>query len=990
MRTFAEWPGRVASLSGGAVMVLGVVVLIGWGVDAPHLKGVVFGWPQMSPLTALVLVLAGVGLWCSAAESGRWAVAVAGRKRAPVLSWVSRFCATLVVLIATLRLSDYLLGWDLDMDLLWFRRPASAVNPTRMAPATVVNFLLLGSALLLTRRPKFTGTFQFLLILSALIGWLGVSQYLYGGEPLLPFARMAVHTASALLVLCLGIACLRTDVGVMALLRSTTAGGVVARQLVPSVLLFPILMGWLRLQGQRAGWFGTEAGVSLFALGNMVVFGVLVWVSASRLHRNDIQRGRAEQTQREGQQLLQAIIDNSQAVIYVKDLAGRYLLVNRRYKEIFHLHGDAILGKTDHELFPKAAADVFRSIDQRVAALNHALTEEESVPQDDGLHAYISVKCPLRDGMGKAYAVFGISTDITDRKRAEQRLQAQHDRLDLLNHIARAIDERQDLSSIFQVVVHSLEDKFPIEFGCICLYHRQSELTVISVSAKSRPLARQLEMSEQSDIPIDNDGLARCLRGEFVYEPDTSAVVMPFPQRLARHGLCSLVLAPLFVENKVFGVLVAARREARSFSSPDCGFLQQLSQHVALAAHQVQIHSALQQAYEELRQTQGAVMQQERLRALGQMASGIAHDINNAISPVAMYTQSLLESEANLSVQARKYLQIIGRSIDDVAVTVGRMREFYREREPQMTLTPVDVNTLVQQVADLTRARWSDMPQQRGIVVELRIEATQNLPLIMGVESEIREALTNLIFNAVDAMPKGGTLTMRTKADKTVQDSVETSQPNVVHVDVVDTGVGMDEYTRQRCLEPFFSTKGERGTGLGLAMVYGMVRRHSARVEIDSTVGQGTTMRLTFDVPTMVIAAPVPDLQTAVPPVLRILIVDDDPLLAESLCEILRTDGHGVEVAEGGQAGIDAFKAAQACHQPFTMVITDLGMPYVDGSKVALGIKTTSPSTPVILLTGWGQRMVEDGETPPHVDRVLSKPPKLRELRQVLAELAVK
>jgi CheY-like chemotaxis protein len=104
----------------------------------------------------------------------------------------------------------------------------------------------------------------------------------------------------------------------------------------------------------------------------------------------------------------------------------------------------------------------------------------------------------------------------------------------------------------------------------------------------------------------------------------------------------------------------------------------------------------------------------------------------------------------------------------------------------------------------------------------------------------------------------------------------------------------------------------------------------------------------------------------------------------------LRTDGHGVEVAEGGQAGIGAFQAAQACHQPFTMVITDLGMPYVDGSKVALGIKTTSPSTPVILLTGWGQRMVEDGETPPHVDRVLSKPPKLRELRQVLAELAVK
>ena len=164
-----------------------------------------------------------------------------------------------------------------------------------------------------------------------------------------------------------------------------------------------------------------------------------------------------------------------------------------------------------------------------------------------------------------------------------------------------------------------------------------------------------------------------------------------------------------------------------------------------------------------LRQTQQAVMQQERLRALGQMASGIAHDINNAISPVTLYTESLLESEPGLSARARQYLETIQRAIEDVAQTVSRMKEFYRQREPQLTLMPVQINPLIQQVIDLSRARWSNMSQQRGIFIEVETELAPELPAILGIESEIREALVNLVFNAVDAMPEGGTLTLRTK-----------------------------------------------------------------------------------------------------------------------------------------------------------------------------------------------------------------------------------
>jgi CheY-like chemotaxis protein/anti-sigma regulatory factor (Ser/Thr protein kinase) len=259
-----------------------------------------------------------------------------------------------------------------------------------------------------------------------------------------------------------------------------------------------------------------------------------------------------------------------------------------------------------------------------------------------------------------------------------------------------------------------------------------------------------------------------------------------------------------------------------------------------------------------------------------------------------------------------------------------------------------------------------------------------DLPCTAGIESEIREALINLIFNAVDSMGDGGTLLLRTKVKAALS-----NMPAQVQVEVVDTGAGMDEATRRRCLEPFFTTKGERGTGLGLAMVYGVMQRHTGEIEIESTLGKGTTMRLCFPVsdPGTGELAALASATQAVPARLRILVVDDDPLVTKSLQDTLEADGHVVTSTNGGQEGIDVFRAAEGGRERFSVVITDLGMPYVDGRKVASAIKAASPSTPVIMLTGWGQRLIAEGDVPPHVDRVLNKPPKLRELRAVLLEL---
>src|SRR3569833_1358616 len=303
------------------------------------------------------------------------------------------------------------------------------------------------------------------------------------------------------------------------------------------------------------------------------------------------------------------------------------------------------------------------------------------------------------------------------------------------------------------------------------------------------------------------------------------------------------------------------------------------------------------------------------------------------------------------------------------------MREFYRSRGPELIPVALDLNALIEQVLELTRARWSDMAQQRGIVITIVRDLRPGLPGIGGAAGEIRDALTNLVFNAVDAMPDGGTLRVRTAATG-----------SHVCLEVADTGIGMDEETSRRCLEPFFTTKNDRGTGLGLAMVYGMVQRHAADIHIGSVPGEGTQIRLTFPILRAATPAPPKVEQTVVNAAgLHVLLIDDDSSVLKAMSAMLEAEGLRVSAANDPRQGLERFHTARL-GEPFAVVVTDLGMPHLDGRGVAAAVKSVSPATPVILLTGWGQRLDTDGVVPAHVNRVLGKPPKLRELREALAQ----
>ena len=383
----------------------------------------------------------------------------------------------------------------------------------------------------------------------------------------------------------------------------------------------------------------------------------------------------------------------------------------------------------------------------------------------------------------------------------------------------------------------------------------------------------------------------------------------------------------------------------------------------------------LEVAVTALKQTEKQAAQQERLRALGQMATGIAHDFNNALSPILTYSSMLLEPSTDLEDKDQLIddIKMIHTATRDAGKVVQRLREFYRESDDGDETEAVDLNEQVRTVIGLTRPRWMDEAAARGANINIEEDLGEIEP-VTGNASQIREALTNLILNAADAIPDAGTISFRSRAED-----------KHVILELSDTGVGMPEDVVDKCMDPFFSTKGEMGTGMGLAMVYGIMQRHNGEYEITSEVGKGTTFTIRLPINTdegePKQTEPDQDQEASRPG--HILIVDDDPMGLRALQGILTADGHSVEVATDGRDGLEKFRAGR-----FDLVVTDRAMPHMGGDQLAYSVKELAPNQPIIMITGFGDIMAASGEKPPNVDALVSKPidPKVFRgaLRQVL------
>lgn len=380
----------------------------------------------------------------------------------------------------------------------------------------------------------------------------------------------------------------------------------------------------------------------------------------------------------------------------------------------------------------------------------------------------------------------------------------------------------------------------------------------------------------------------------------------------------------------------------------------------------------LERAVSELQGAQKQIVQNERFRAFAEMAGGIAHDFNNVLQCMIGYTDILLQNQALLGEKTTvvQFLQTMNTAGLDASRIVSRLRNFYRPKDEAEVFTAVDLNRLIKEVVPLTQPKWQAQALASGRVIDVQFDLGE-LPPVPCNAADLRELLVNLVFNAVDAMPQGGNLTLQTKCCD-----------RYATIGVSDTGIGMSDEVKQRCMEPFFSTKGENGTGLGLSMVFGIIRRHEGDVRIDSTPGVGTTFWIS--IPLVAEKVVIEDEETArVDTRLKILVVDDDPMPRDILVRYLEQDGHEV-------VGLGSGREALGRHtrEKFNVVITDQAMPHITGVQLARAMRRVVPEQRVILVTGFEQENVPSDATA-DVDMVLKKPVSQNRLRKALAQVTV-
>jgi signal transduction histidine kinase/CheY-like chemotaxis protein len=373
--------------------------------------------------------------------------------------------------------------------------------------------------------------------------------------------------------------------------------------------------------------------------------------------------------------------------------------------------------------------------------------------------------------------------------------------------------------------------------------------------------------------------------------------------------------------------------------------------------------AAREQLEEELIKT-------ERLRALGEMSGGVAHDFNNILGAILGRAQLLLQRLKDPEI--RKGIRVIEQAALDGAETVRRIQEFTRVHVDHSTFSRVDINQVLSDAIEYTRTRWKDEAEAWGNPIDLTF-TPGDVPATMGDPAGLREVFTNLIINAVAAMPGGGSITITTSRNN---DSIV--------VRLSDTGTGMSQQVQKRIFEPFFTTKGTSGSGLGLSICYGIITRHKGQIHLQSSKGKGTAFTITLPVQT----PDTPDIEQGHEPVGEInagvLVIDDDEMMRSLLYDILISYGCTVQIAASGREGVDRFHDGN-----FDVVFTDLGMEDISGWKVAEEIKKLSPDTPVVLISGWGKQLDAAQARNRGVDYIISKPFRIDDLRDLIHKIVI-
>ncbi|HVZ37637.1 MAG TPA: PAS domain S-box protein [Candidatus Kapabacteria bacterium] len=910
--------------------IIGCIVFVAWLLDIDVLKSVVPHAAMMKPNTALCFILSSSALFLLCTSAGGSAVTRRGRIVA------ARVLAALVVLIGLATFAEHLLAVDLGIDTVFFTRSPAAAdisNAVRMAPASSFNFMLLGVAILIldveTRgggRPS-----QFLAFAGTLVGLVGLIGSVFDVHALYRlsiYSSMAIHTSMLFVVLGLAILAARANRGVMAGITSRWMGGVMARRLVPVVTILPFVIGWIRLEGERAGLYTTEIGLTLFVVSTIVIFTTMVLHSARSLNRLDAERHEASEALLASERCFRALIERSANGIALVDANATILYVSPS--------SVAIEGFESHELVGHSVSEHTHPDDQQ--AMREVF---KRVLADPGRPFQVRLRRRHKDGRWLWQegvltnqladpSVGGIIvnfSDVTDRKLAEEALSESQERFSKAFHASPAGMTFIRLRDLQYVDVN---DSWLQMIG----YDREE---VVGHTADELGVSDAVDRADRVRRIVANGDI----RNE--------EAILTTKLGEVRNFLISAQLVTLQSEPYLIGVYIDI--------------------------------TARNRAEEARLRLEAQLLQSQKMEALGTLASGIAHDFNNILTAIVGNTRLAREDLPADSPVQQSLAEVYMAGVR-AADLVKRILAFSRQQEPRrrtMQLRPV-----IEEALELLRAT---LPA----TINIHTAFASKVPMVSVDPTQIHQVVMNLGTNAAHAIgEEGGILEIHLDAVTVLTErsniAAKLADGEYVRLSVTDNGAGIDKAILQRIFEPFFTTKelGE-GTGLGLSVVHGIVQNHGGTVTVFSELGRGTAFHLYFPAAAETAGADRARAEsTTKGQGERILYVDDETAIVTMITHMLNRMGYSVTGYSSATQALEAFRAGP---DEFDAVITDLSMPGLAGPELARKILEIRRNIPILMTSGYLPEEEMDAVRRIGIHDFIPKPTSFEQVGRILARI---
>ena len=925
----ADWPAAFSRLVSSVVIVVGMVVLICWSFYYWLPYGSVNVFIRIPPNEAMCFILAGIALWVRCEQTKDYIQALAG------------LGAACVFLIAMLTLFEYFFNISLGIDKGIFNIPVTTVTsifpPGRMPPLAAASFVLIGFILFfIDNKVVSYRVHQVLILLLVLMAFLPFLIHLYKIENATAFfgfdrySQMPILSIVMFLMLSFGLFFARSTHGLTSLIVSDDSGGTMVRRMIPPAIIIPIVLGYIGLIGLGGIYYEAKIGISLLVMATIIFFIAFIIINAYLVERVDIKRKIVEQQLKLNQAKLQAILDHTSAVIYIYDLSGRYMLINKQLERQVHRTSDEVLGKTTHDVMKKEVADKLVANNTIVIESRNPIAVEETLIDDDGSErTYLSNKFPLLNERNIPYAIGGVSTDITDIKLIQNTMVENKERLDLALRSAQAGTWSWDVDNdifTWDAYMHQLFGLMP---GSVMLHY-----------------SAVLNMIYPEDRDMVHEGIQKILESGDEYQSEFRIIYRDKSIRYLRE------------QGKVY-------RDHRGHPIRLTGVCWDVTQH---KREEDELRHAKEMAEKMATQAETAN------NAKSAFLAAMSHEIRTPLNGVIGMTGLLLDTKLNSD--QRDFIETIRISGEALLTVINDILDFSKIESERMEFDNADFNfySLIQSTVDMVSAQV----QRKGISLGVFIEP--EVPeWVVGDSARIRQVMTNLLGNAVK-FTDHGEVGIKVKVIKRTE--VEGEAVLTLIIEVTDTGIGVTPEIRERLFQPFSqgdvsTSRKYGGTGLGLAISKRLIEMMGGTIDVDSFPGRGSKFWFTISLTESKAAATTVEYNFPTEyRGMRILCVDDNTINRDIVKRHAQNWELICDVAENAAEGLSMLRSAAADNRPYALVLSNHSMPGMSGFEMVEIMRRLREiaKTPVIIISSLGTTLSQDEMNKYGIAASISKP----------------